>query len=77
MILTSKQRLKEIDLDEGKVGNSKTPDNVLALIHFVTLIIDYAREYMTNHSFILEHHEVFTVGLLTQNFMLTNLYLPQ
>lgn len=56
MILTSKQKLKDIDLEEIKGGSSKTPDNVLALIHFVTLIIDYAKEYMTNHSFILEHH---------------------
>lgn len=32
---------------------------------------------MTEESFIKEHHEVFTVGVLNQNFMLSNLYLPQ
>lgn len=47
------------------------------MIQFVTLLMDYVHEYMVGKTFIKEHHEVFTVGVLTQNFMLTNLYLPQ
>ena len=32
---------------------------------------------MTSQKFIEENHEVFTVGVLNQNFMISNLYLPQ
>lgn len=43
MLTTARQRVKQIDLDDGKISNSKTPDSVLTLIHFVSLIMDYAK----------------------------------
>lgn len=60
MLKSAKQRVKDIDLEElnyQKSGNhSKNSDSVLTLIHFVTLLIDYAREYMTDENFIKDHH---------------------
>lgn len=45
--------------------------------NFILILLDFMKELMTSQKFIEENHEVFTVGVLTQNYMISNLYLPQ
>lgn len=49
MVKVAKQKVKDIEIEgsSNKSESAKGSDSVLILIHFVSLLIDYAREYMT------------------------------
>jgi hypothetical protein len=77
MINMATQRAKDINISSSNYKSSKSSEEILTLTHFITLLLEYVHSYMNTPKFIQEHHEVFTVGVLHQNFMVTNLYLPQ
>lgn len=50
MVKVAKQKVKDIEIEgsSNKTESAQGSDSVLILIHFVSLLIDYAREYMTD-----------------------------